>query len=77
MTQIILTDLPETIQTLLSQAQTTGESLTITQNGIPLAIISPIKQNQRAAFGAMKNSGKIVGDIIEPTSNLVSWDVLS
>jgi prevent-host-death family protein len=71
MTAIILSDLPETIQTLLSQAQTTGENLTITQNGIPLAIISPIKKTKRAAFGAMKDSVKIVGDIVEPTSNLV------
>ena len=44
MTQITLSDLPETIQTLLNQAQKTGETLTITQNGIPFAIISPIKK---------------------------------
>jgi antitoxin (DNA-binding transcriptional repressor) of toxin-antitoxin stability system len=77
MTQITLSDFPETIQTLLSQAQKTGEILTITQNGIPLAILSPIKKRQRATFGVMKDSGKILGDIVEPTSNLVSWDVLS
>ncbi|MBN3924245.1 type II toxin-antitoxin system prevent-host-death family antitoxin [Nostoc sp. NMS4] len=44
MTQITLSDLPETIQTLLNQAQKTGKPLTITQNGIPFAIISPIKK---------------------------------
>ncbi|MEH2360648.1 type II toxin-antitoxin system Phd/YefM family antitoxin [Nostoc sp.] len=44
MTQITLSDLPETVQTLLNQAQKTGETLTITQNGIPFAIISPIKK---------------------------------
>jgi antitoxin VapB len=44
MTQITLSDLPETIQTLLNQAQKTGEPLTIRQNGIALAIISPIKK---------------------------------
>ncbi|MBR8835703.1 MAG: type II toxin-antitoxin system Phd/YefM family antitoxin [Stigonema ocellatum SAG 48.90 = DSM 106950] len=44
MTQITLSDLPETIQTLINQAQKTGEPLTITQNGIPFAIISPIKK---------------------------------
>jgi len=44
MTQITLSDLPETIQALLSQAQKTGEPLTITKNGIPLAIISPIQK---------------------------------
>jgi prevent-host-death family protein len=77
MAQIILSDLPETIQTLLNQAQTTGEPLTITQNGIPLAIISPIKKSPRAAFGVMKESIKIVGDIVEPSSNLVDWDALT
>jgi prevent-host-death family protein len=77
MAQIILSDLPETIQTLLSQAQTTGEPLTITQNGIPLAIISPIKKSPRAAFGVMKESVKIVGDIVEPSSNLVDWNALA
>ena len=77
MTQITLSDLPETIQTLLKQAQKTGEPVTITQNGIPLAIISPIKKSKSAAFGVMKDRGKILGDIVEPSSNLVSWDVLS
>ncbi|BAY94824.1 MULTISPECIES: type II toxin-antitoxin system Phd/YefM family antitoxin [unclassified Tolypothrix] len=76
MTQITLAELPETLQNLINQAQKTGEPLTIIQNGIPLAIISPINQSKRAAFGAMKDSGQITGDIIEPTSNLVTWDVL-
>jgi hypothetical protein len=40
------------------------------------AIISPIKESKRALFGVMKDSGKILGDIIEPTSNLVTWDVV-
>jgi|GEM_PF-1273486 len=44
MTQITFSDLPETIQVLLNQAQKTGELLTISRNGIPLAIISPIQK---------------------------------
>jgi len=44
MTQITLSDLPETIQILLNQAQKTGEPLTITENGIPFAIISLVKK---------------------------------
>jgi len=76
MTQITLSELPETLQDLLNQAQTTGEILTITQNGIPYATISPIKKSKRATFGAMKNTGKIVGDIVEPTANLITWDAL-
>jgi antitoxin (DNA-binding transcriptional repressor) of toxin-antitoxin stability system len=76
MTQITLSELPEALQSFISQAQTTGETLTITQDGITLAIISPIKKSNRAAFGAMKNSGKIQGDIVEPTASLVTWDAL-
>lgn len=76
MTKITLTELPETIQNLLTQAQKTGETLTITENNQDIAIISPIKKSKRAAFGARKDSGKIIGDIVEPTSNLVTWDVL-
>ena len=77
MTQITLTDLPETLQTFLLQAQKTGEIVTITDNGIPLATISPIQKGKRATFGAMKNTGQILGDIVEPTSNLVDWDALA
>ncbi|MFN7850631.1 MAG: type II toxin-antitoxin system Phd/YefM family antitoxin [Dolichospermum sp.] len=35
---------PQTLQTLINEAKKTGEPLTITENGIPLAIISPIKK---------------------------------
>ena len=76
MTQITLSELPERLQTLLNQAQKTGEALTITQDGIPLAIITPIKQQKRATFGAIKDRVEIVGDILEPTSELVSWEVM-
>jgi prevent-host-death family protein len=77
MIQIALSDLPETIQNLVNQAQMTGDNLTITKEGKPLAVIQPITEKKRATFGVMKHRGKILGDIVEPTSNLVTWDVLS
>lgn len=77
MTPIALSDLPETIQALLTQAIQTGEPLTIAQNDRPVATISPIKKSKRSAFGSAKDSSKIIGDIVEPTSHLVTWDVLS
>ena len=76
MTQITLSELPESLQTLLNQAQKTGEALTIIQDGVPLAIISPKKKKKRATFGAMKDRVEIVGDVLEPTSELVSWEVM-
>jgi antitoxin (DNA-binding transcriptional repressor) of toxin-antitoxin stability system len=65
MTQITLAELPETLQNLINEAQKTGEPFPIIQNGVALAIVSPINQSKRAAFGAMKDSGKITGDIVE------------
>lgn len=44
MKQITLAELPEPVQNLISQAQKTGETLTIIQDGIPFAIISPVKK---------------------------------
>jgi antitoxin (DNA-binding transcriptional repressor) of toxin-antitoxin stability system len=74
MTEITLSELPQRLQTLLNQAQVTGETLTIIQDGIPLALISPIKPSKRASFGIMKNSTEIIGDLVSPTSELVSWE---
>ena len=70
MTQITITELPENLQNLLTQAQKTGETLTIIQDGTPLAIISPLKPQKRASFGVMKDSTEIIGDIVEPVLNL-------
>ncbi|PMB47007.1 prevent-host-death family protein [Fischerella thermalis CCMEE 5201] len=44
MKQITLAELPETFQNLINQVQKTGEPLTIIQNGIAIAIISPIQK---------------------------------
>lgn len=50
MTQITLSELPETRQSFLNQTQTTGETLTITENDIPIAIIAPIKTNKKPSL---------------------------
>ncbi len=65
MTTITLSELPETLQTLLQQIAQTGETLTITQNDRPFAIISPVSKRKRAAFGSMKAETKILGDIFK------------
>ncbi|YAF94358.1 MAG: type II toxin-antitoxin system Phd/YefM family antitoxin [Nodularia sp. CChRGM 3473] len=44
MKQITLAELPETVQNLINQAQKTGETFTIIQNGVAIAIISPIQK---------------------------------
>ena len=69
MNQIAVSDFSETIQTLLSKAQETGDHLVITKDGVPLATIYPIPKNKRSAFGAMESRTKIVGDIVSTVLN--------
>ena len=44
MKQIPFAELPEIVQNLINQTLKTGELLTITQNDIPFATISPIRK---------------------------------
>ncbi len=46
------------------------------QKNRPVAIISRIQKSKLSPFGSAKDSGQIIGDIVAPTSNLVTWDVL-
>ncbi len=75
MTQIAITELPEALQQLLLEIERTNTPLTVTQEGKPLLIISratPLKPRPPAGF--MKDSGKILGDIISPIEQ--PWEVL-
>lgn len=75
MTQITTTDLPQTLQTLFIEVERTKIPLTIIHEGKPLVIIYPATtQATRPAFGAMKGSGEILGDLITPEPQ--PWEVL-
>jgi prevent-host-death family protein len=63
---------------LLDEVNRTGESLTITRNGQPLAVINPVTLTKtRADFGIAKGTAKIKGDLITPVVELSEWEVLS
>ncbi|MDJ0677422.1 MAG: type II toxin-antitoxin system Phd/YefM family antitoxin [Calothrix sp. MO_167.B42] len=77
MQQINSNELPENLQKLFTEIQRTKTPLTVTHEGKPLVIISPAKtQPKRPAFGAMKGSGEILGDLITPAVPLNTWEVL-
>ena len=77
MEQITINELSETLQQLLTNIQRTKIPLTVTQAGEPLVIIYPASaQNQRPAFGVMKGSGEILGDVISPAVSENTWEVL-
>jgi antitoxin VapB len=75
MTQITTQELPEAFQQLLLEVDRTNDPLTITHQGKPLVIVYPATTPKpRAAFGCMKGSGKILGDIVSPIEQ--PWEVL-
>jgi prevent-host-death family protein len=53
---------------LITEVQDKRNSLTITRHGKPVAQLVPIDsfKHKKSAFGALKDTGKIVGDIISP-----------
>lgn len=63
---------------VLSQIKVSGETLVITKNGHPLALITPpppIKK-KHSLFGTMKQEMKIEGDIMAPLGT-DDWDVFN
>jgi antitoxin VapB len=66
MKQITLAELPETVQNLINQAQKTGETLTVIQNGVPFAIISPIhKKSLLATLSTLESLDEDFADVDE------------
>jgi antitoxin VapB len=72
MTQITLSELPPILQTLINQAKKTGETLTITDNGIPLAIISPVKK--KSLLQTLSNLEPLDEDFADVDAGLLPLD---
>jgi prevent-host-death family protein len=77
MQQITTNELPKTLQQLFTEVQDTKIPLTVTHEGKPLVVIYPAtNQPKRPAFGAMKGSGEILGDLVAPATPATAWEVL-
>lgn len=77
MEHIATSELPETLQQIFAEIQRTKTPVTVTHDGEPLVIIYPATpQPQRPAFGAMKGSGEILGDVIAPVISATTWEAL-
>lgn len=59
---------------MLDQVQRTGEPLTITRRGEPVAIVHPAPRRGPRQFGCMRDSLVIHGDIVEPLG--VPWETM-
>jgi prevent-host-death family protein len=57
---------------VLDEVAATGESVTVTKNGKPVAQIVPAVEKPKVIFGALKGSVKIIGDIV--SAQEPDWD---
>jgi prevent-host-death family protein len=63
---------------LLDEVNRTGEEITVTRNGKPLVVVNPVTDTcTRAKFGIAKKTGKILGDLIAPATELSDWEILN
>jgi hypothetical protein len=77
MEDITTNELPVKLQQIFAEIQRTKTPLTVTDEGQPLVIIYPATpQLHRPAFGAMKGSGEILGDLIAPVIPATTWKAL-
>jgi antitoxin (DNA-binding transcriptional repressor) of toxin-antitoxin stability system len=61
----------------LERVRKTGRPLSVTRFGKPIAEIRPPTPAPAAPhwLGARRHTGKILGDLVSPTGDLVSWEV--
>ena len=71
-----------TCMDVLRQARATGRPVRITQHGEPIATVVPepmkksLEEKTPKRLGTAVKGGKILGDIMVPTSELVRWEAL-
>lgn len=77
MNKIPLSQFKSNCDTILEDVNQTHKSVVITQNGKLLAKISPIlSTDQESWLGCMKETGKVLGDIISPAEDIEAWEAL-
>lgn len=57
---------------LMDSVAASGDSITVTKRGKPVAVLAPIRDPARSAFGFMKGRGQMFDDLVSPIA--VVWD---
>ncbi len=78
MRSIAVSKLKATCLAVVADVNKTGRPVLITRFGKPVAeIVPPTRARQRAGWlGAMRGTGRIVGDIIAPATPAKTWEAL-
>ncbi len=57
---------------IMDEVSETGEPVTITKNGNPVAELVPIRRKPKKLFGAMKSTILHMGDVVSPVD--ADWE---
>lgn len=61
---------------LLDEVGASGEPIVITKRGKPVAQLTAVPQPSPDWRGAMRDRGKITGDLVAPAADLGDWEAL-
>jgi len=78
MDEIAVSKFKATCLAALDRVRRTGRPLRVTRFGRPLADVVPAQPEDRgtAWLGAMKDRGRVVGDLVEPVAGADEWSAL-
>ena len=78
MRSIAVSKLKATCLAVVAEVNKTGRPVLVTRFGRPVAeIVPPTRARQRAGWlGALRGTGRIVGDIVSPAASPKTWEAL-
>jgi len=77
MEQIQLSQLQENVRAIIAAVKRSDKSVLISDKGKLLVKIVPVSSSGQSWLGCMKDTGKIIGDIVSPAESMEAWEVLS
>ena len=77
MEQIQLSQLQENVRAIIAAVQRSDKSVLISDKGKLLVKIVPVSSSDQSWLGCMKDTGKIIGDVVSPAESMEAWEVLS
>jgi len=62
---------------LMDEVRETGQGIIVTKRGTPVAQLVPLPAGRQDDWaGAMRGTGKILGDLVAPAADPGDWEVL-
>ena len=77
MEQIQLSQLQENVRAIIAAVKRSDKSVLISDKGKLLVKIVPVSSSDQSWLGCMKDTGKIIGDVVSPAESTEAWEVLS